>query len=106
MAIQKFKMYIVVGTGSCNHGQVQLSPYKPSLKADSTTSMIGVRLLKEVECEFDVPEFDLRTMEIDALEKSVIAEKADSQVRVNLLLERISKLKCITHESGDDGVLV
>lgn len=106
MATQKFKMYIVVGTGSCNHGQVQLSQYKPSLKVDSTTHMIGVRLLKEVECEFDVPEFDLRAMEIYALEKSVIAEKADSQVRVNLLLDRISKLKAITHDADADGVPV
>lgn len=97
MAMQKFKMYLVVGTGSVNHGRVELTQYEPSLKVDSMTAMIGVRLLKEVECEFDVPEFDLRAMEIDALEKSVIAEKADSQVRVNLLLDRISKLKCLTH---------
>jgi hypothetical protein len=99
MAMQEFKMYMVVGTGSCNHGQVQLTPYKPSLKVDSTTHMIGVRLLKEVECQCDVPEFDLRSMEIEALEKGVIAEKADSQVRVNLLLDRLSKLKAIGHDA-------
>lgn len=98
MAIQKFNMFIVVGTGSCNHGQIQLTPHKPSKKADATTHLIGQRLIKEVECEFDVPEFDLRSLEIDALEKSVIAEKADSQRRVNLLLDRISKLKAIGHE--------
>lgn len=98
MAMQKFKMFMTVGTGSLNHGKVELTMHKPGLKADSTTSLIGTRLLKEVECEFDVPEFDLRAMEIDALEKSVIAEKADSQVRVNILLDRISKLKAITHE--------
>lgn len=101
MAMQKFKMFIVVGTGSCNHGQVQLSPHKPSVKADSTTHLIGNRLIKEVECEFDVPAFDLRIMEIDALEKSVECERADSQVRVNLLLERISKLKALTHEVSE-----
>lgn len=99
MAMQKFPMFLVVGTGSCNHGKVQLSQCKPSIKVDSTTHMVGVRLLKEVECEFDVPEFDLRSMEIDALEKSVVAEKADSQVRVNLLLDRISKLKAIGHDA-------
>ena len=98
MAMQKFKMFIVVGTGSANHGQVQLTQYRPSERLDSTTALIGCRLIREVECEFDVPEFDLRAMEIDALEKSVIAEKADSQVRVNILLDRISKLKAITHE--------
>lgn len=98
MAMQKFKMFIVVGTGSVNHGQVQLSQYKPSDKADSTTAIIGCRLIREVEFEFDVPEFDLRAMEIDALEKSVECERADSQVRVNILLDRISKLKAIGHE--------
>lgn len=98
MAIQKFKMYLVVGTGSVNHGRVELTQYGPSLKVGSMTAMIGTRLLKEVECEFDVPEFDLRAMEIDALEKSVIAEKADSQVRISILLDRISKLKALTHE--------
>lgn len=98
MAMQKFKMYLVVGTGSANHGRVELTQYKPQLTADRNTALIGTRLLKEVECEFNVPAFDLRAMEIDALEKSVVAEKADSQVRVNLLLDRISKLKAITHE--------
>lgn len=98
MAMKKFPMFLVVGTGSVNHGQIQLTMYEPSLKADSTAHLIGTRLLKKVECEFDVPDFDLRSMEIEALEKSVIAEKADSQVRVNILLDRISKLKAITHE--------
>lgn len=95
MAMQKFQMFLVVGTGKYNHGEVQLSAYKP---ADKPDDLFGTRFLKEVECEFDVPEFDLRAMEIDALERCVTQERADAQVRVNLLLERISKLKCIGHD--------
>lgn len=96
MPIQKFKMYLVVGTGQYNHGNVVLDRFAPNDKPDD---MFGTRLLKEVECEFDVPEFDLRQLEIDALEKCVVQERADAQVRVNLLLDRISKLKAIGHES-------
>lgn len=98
MAVQKFKMYMVVGTGTWNHGQIRLTSYAPSAKADSNTATLGERLLREVECDLDVPEFDLRLMEIDALERSVEIERADSQVRINILLDRISKLKAITHE--------
>lgn len=98
MAMQTFKMFMVVGTGSYNHGEVSLSKFKPD---DKQCDMFGTRLIKEVECEFDVPEFDLRQMEIDALEKCVTAERADSQVRVNALLDRISKLKCLTHEVSE-----
>lgn len=98
MAVQKFKMYMVVGTGSCNHGDVFLQNMAPSLKPSSSDYLIGARLIREVECEFDVPEFDLRQIEVEALEQCVQQERADSQVRENLLLERISKLKAIGHE--------
>lgn len=98
MAMQTFKMFMVVGTGRFNHGVVEISRFAPGEKP---CDMFGTRLIKEVECEFDVPEFDLRQMEIDALEKCVQAERADSQVRVNILLDRISKLKCLTHEVSE-----
>jgi len=96
MSINNFKMYMVVGTGQYNHGQIDLRSYPPGDKPDDS---FGARLIKEVDIELDVPEFDLRQMEIDALEKCVIQEKADAQVRVNLLLDRISKLKAIGHDS-------
>lgn len=98
MAIKTFKMFMVVGTGTYNHGVVSITGYAPCSKPDA---VFGVRLIKEVECEFDVPEFDLRQMEIDELEKCVQSERADSQVRVNILLDRISKLKCLTHEVSE-----
>ena len=98
MAKQTFKMYMVVGTGSVNHGQVSIQGHRPSPENDRVSAIVGTRLLQEVECEFDVPEFDLRQIEIDALEASVKQERADSQVRVNLLLDRISKLQAIGHD--------
>lgn len=43
---------------------------------------------------------DARAIVIAGLEKAIHNELADSKRRVNLLLERISQLKCITHESA------
>lgn len=100
MAMQKFKLFMVVGTGSLNHGKVELTMYKPSLKTDSATCLVGTRLLGEVDCEFDVPDFDLRGIEIESLEASIQVEKAESQIRINHMLDRISKLKCLTHEAA------
>ena len=96
MAMQTFKMYITVGVGKWNHGEVGLSAYKPADDADS--SFIR-RLLDEVEIEVEVPDFDLVSIEVDALEKSIQKERADSQVRVNILLDRLSKLKAIGHDA-------
>lgn len=100
MAIQKFKMFVVVGVGKWNHGQVELSKYKPSEDASGGIGdNFATRFLSEVEIEVDVPDHDLVALEVDALEKAVQREKADSQVRVNVLLDRLSKLKAIGHEA-------
>lgn len=102
MAIQKFKMFVVVGVGTYNHGEVELSKFKPSDEASGSHScvMFATRFLSEAEAEVEVevPTFDLVSLEVDALEKAVQREKADSQVRVNILLDRLSKLKAIGHE--------
>lgn len=95
MAKQIFEMFMVVGTGRYNHGKVSLSSYPPS---DEPNDSFGARLLKKVDIEQDVPEFDLALLEIEALERCVVQERADSLVRVNVLLERISKLKAIGHD--------
>jgi hypothetical protein len=63
-------------------------------------------LLSTVEQELEIPDIDLVAAQIDGLEKAVQAERAESQSRVNILLDRISKLKCITHDAGADGVPV
>lgn len=96
MAIQKFKMFIVVNTGTFNHGEVELQSYKPDETQKDT--YFAKRLLGETEVEAEVPSFDIVMLEIENLEKAVQREKADSQVRVNILLDRLSKLKAIGHE--------
>lgn len=48
--------------------------------------------------DIDFPEVDTRKAQIDALEAQIKQERADSQARVNLLLERISKLQAIGHD--------
>ena len=54
--------------------------------------------LAQQDVEIDWPEIDTRQLQIDALQAEIQRERADSQVRVNLLLERISKLQCLAHE--------
>ncbi len=99
MAMQKFKMFVVVGVGKWNHGEVELSSFKPSDDASGGISdNFAKRFLSEAEVEAYVPDYDLVSLEVDALEKAVQREKADSQVRVNILLDRLSKLKAIGHE--------
>jgi hypothetical protein len=51
------------------------------------------------EVEIDFPEIDTRQLQIDALEAQVQQERAECQGRVNLLLERISKLRAIGHDA-------
>lgn len=97
MAMQKFKMFMTVNTGLYNHGSVELQHFKPA--EDGTDSYFGRRFICEVEVEADVPEFDIVSLEIDSLENSIQLERADSQVRVNLLLDRLSKLKAIGHDA-------
>jgi hypothetical protein len=47
------------------------------------------------DVEIDFPDVDTRQMQIDAFEAQVDRERADCQARVNLLLDRIGKLRAI-----------
>lgn len=55
----------------------------------------------QVNVELDFPEIDMHAAKIEALEAQIQKERADSQVRVNLLLERISNLQAIGHEVAE-----
>jgi hypothetical protein len=50
---------------------------------------------QEIEIEFDEINKDPLTAMVENLEAQVDRERADSQVRVNVLLDKISKLKCL-----------
>ena len=44
------------------------------------------------------PDYNAAEVAIESLREEIKKERADSEVRVNLLLERISKLQAIGHE--------
>lgn len=51
----------------------------------------------------DVPQVDPVAKMIDSLEQQVERERADSQMRVNALLDRISKLQCLEYKPEDSA---
>ena len=53
--------------------------------------------LGQQDVELDFPDIDINQAKIDALEAEIQHERATSQSRVSLLLERISKLQAIGH---------
>ena len=56
-------------------------------------------LLGTREVEIDIPEFDALGMMVETIEAGIKKERAESQSRVNILLDRLSKLKAIGHDS-------
>lgn len=95
MAIQKSKLFMFEYT---NHRAPEryVSPYSEHEMDHMKTQVI---LLGEVEIDIDYPEVDTRQFQIDALEAEVQKIRAESQSQINLLVERISKLKAVGHDS-------
>jgi hypothetical protein len=60
--------------------------------------MVNMVWLCEQQVVIDIPDDDMTQVKIDNLRKMVDLERADSQVRVNRLVERISKLQAIGHD--------
>lgn len=56
-------------------------------------------LLCTREVEMDIPEFNALGMMIETIEAGIQKERAESQSRINILLDRLSKLKAIGHDS-------
>jgi len=104
MAKQTFTLYITQSIAPYGGGQVGVNDFDMSKSYNGKPS--DYILLSTVEQELEIPDIDLVAAQIDGLEKAVQAERAESQSRVNILLDRISKLKCITHDAGADGVPV
>lgn len=93
MAKQKFTVYVCASTSDWEFGKISVTDYDPTPHPNFQMALISTH-----EIELDVPEFDIRDKAIVALEAEIQKERADSQVRVNLLLDRISKLQAIAHE--------
>ena len=84
-----------MGTSAWNHGDNMVSDHDFRLTKQCMDDKVW---LGSQEVELDFPEIDTRQAQIDNLEAQVKEERAQSQSRVNLLLERISKLQAIGHE--------
>lgn len=56
-------------------------------------------LLATQEVEFNIGDFDGRAREIESVEKALDDFRAKSQSHINLLLDRLSKLKAIGHDA-------
>lgn len=95
MAKQTVTLHMYERTEDWNRGQKTVDPYD----FRKLPECMGGRIwIGQVDVEIDFPDIDTTQAHIDQLEKEVQKERADSQVRVNLLLDRIGKLKCLTHE--------
>lgn len=92
MAKQTENLYMLEEVYS---GKRYVSPYKEHEMSHLSGNVV---LLGKVEVEIDYPEIDTRQAAIDALQTAIDKERAESQSRVNLLLERISKLQAIGHD--------
>lgn len=95
MAKQTVTLHMYEKTDRWSEGQrvVDEFDYRPHPDLMNDRVWIG-----QCEVEIDWPEIDTRQMQIDALEEQIIKERGESQARINLLLDRISKLQAITHE--------
>lgn len=68
--------------------------------SDMSKNLAFGACLGPVECTITYTDLDVdpRQAMIDSLEKLITKEKGESQHKVNLLLDRIGKLKAIGHE--------
>lgn len=92
MAMQKVTLYV--------HTIMRAWANEPELfiASQDMGSCDDYTLICTRDVEIDIPEYDARGMMIESLEASIQKERAESQSRVNILLDRVSKLKAITHE--------
>jgi hypothetical protein len=97
MAMQKFTLWMHKNIDGFDSGVTWLAQ---SNLAGSQCFENAVSLGSTV-IEIDVPEIDTTAAAIEALEAEIQKERADSQVRVNLLLDRIGKLQCLTQEVAE-----
>lgn len=88
-------LHMYLGTGTYNAGVHDISMHDFRGMSSCMNDKIWIG---QTEQEIDFPEIDTRQSQIDSLEAQVQEERAQSQSRVNLLLERISTLKAIGHD--------
>ena len=94
MAVQQFTLYMHVTTHGYSKGDIQILPFDASTFSHTKDK----KLLKTFTIEQDVPSFNLETLEIEGLEEELRKDRAESQSRQNILIDRISKLKAIGYD--------
>lgn len=91
-----FKMFLTVGISNWNEGNFSLQAYNPD---NGDIKYRNDATVREVDVEVDVPEtVDITALKLKALEDALEKDKADSFTRQNILIDQISKLKCLGHE--------
>lgn len=98
MAKQKFTVFLYKSLEPWDeHDPIKLLSYK----AENTDYAV---FIGEQSVEVDVPEVshaDIVVAQISAAEAQIEREKTQSQARINILSERISKLRAIGHEVAE-----
>lgn len=97
MAKQLVTLYVVKHLSGWQAGSVEVSTYDIS-----NMDHYDCVLIDKQEVEVEYKEKDTRLAEIEKIEAIIQKERAESQSRVNILLERISKLQSISFDA--DGV--
>lgn len=94
MAKQTITLHMYESTTSYSAG----SRYVAECDFRNTEFMRDRIWLGQQDFEIDWPEVDTRQIQIDELERQITTERGQSEARVNLLLDRISKLQAIGHD--------
>lgn len=97
MAMQTFTLYICKDISEWGPGKVHVNDFDMSKPCGNRPA--DYVLLGTIQQPIDVPEIDTTTAQMQALDDAIQKERADSQVRVNILLDRLSKLKAIGHDA-------
>lgn len=97
MAKQTFTMYITQSIAQYGAGKIGVNDFNMAKSYGGKPA--EHILLATVEQEFEIPDVDLVAAQVEGLEQAIKHERAESQGRVNLLLDRLSKLKAIGHDS-------
>lgn len=92
MAKKTVTLHMYESTEEWTKGQKKVDEFDMRNHPDCMRNRVWVG---QTEVEIDFPEVDTRQLQIDALQAEIQRERADSEVRVNLLLERIGKLQAI-----------
>lgn len=71
--------------------------------SDVSADIAGYACLGQVEFAVDVPQVDHVAKMIDSLGRKIEEERAESQQRINALLDRISKLQCLEHKPEENA---